>query len=138
MQPALAAPVYVEIVVTTDDEDVLDDVIQSLVTDRLVAYGYATTSVQAVYHQDGEVRTEKHARGLLHTRATLVSDVVDRLDHDHPGAVRSVVATQLIDGRSDYLRWVARETAANVDHHAAANRRRVEQREARRRPASEH
>lgn len=137
MQPALAAPVYVEIVVTADSADVLDEIIQALVTERLVAYGYSTTSVQAVYHDDGAVRTETHARGILHTRGTLVSDVVDRLDHDHPGAVRSVVATQLVGGRSDYLQWVAHETAANVDHHAAAGRRRSSRRDGRLQRASE-
>jgi periplasmic divalent cation tolerance protein len=131
MQPALAPPVYVEVVVTASDDDVLTKIIDTLVEERLAAYGYTTTPVQAVYHWDGEVRTETHARGILHTRATLVSDIIDRLDNDHPGAMRSVVATQLVDGRSNYLQWVAHETAANIDHHAAAKRRRADRREER-------
>ena len=119
MQPALAAPVYVEVVVTAADNDVLAKAIDTLVEERLAAYGYMTPPIQAVYHQEGEVRTETHARAILHTPATLVSDIVDRLDRDHPGDMRSVVATQLVDGRSNYLRWVAHETATDVDHRAA-------------------
>ena len=138
MQPALAAPVYAEIVVTADNDKVLADAINTLVADRLVAYGYATTPVQAVYHRDGEVLTETHARGLLHTRGTLVSDVINRLESDHPGTVRSVIATQLVNQRSDYLSWVAPETATNVDHRSAASRRRAEQRDGRRQPVREH
>ena len=124
-QPALAAPVFVEVVVTAATNDVLKKIIDTLIEERLAAYGYLTTPVEAVYHWEDEVRTESHARGLLHTRATLVSDIIDRLDRDHADDMRSVVASQLIDGRSNYLQWVAHETAANIDHRAAAVRRRA-------------
>lgn len=130
-QPALAAAAYVEVVVTVAASDVLAKIMGTLVEERLAAYGYTTTPVQAVYHWDGEVRTETHARGILHTRATLVSDIIDRLDDDHADDMRSVVATQLVNGRSNYLQWVGHETAANIDHRAAASRRRAERREGR-------
>ena len=123
MQPALAGPVCAEVVVTADSAELLTELTHALVKERLVAYGYTTSPVQAVYHQGDDVRDETHARASLHTRATLVPDVVDRLDRDYPGGVRSVVATQLTDRRSDYLQWVVQETAADVDHHAAARRR---------------
>lgn len=130
-QPAFAPPVYVEVVVTASGDDVLAKIIDTLVKERLAAYGYMATPVQAVYHWDGEVHTETHARGILHTRATLVSDIIDRLDDDYSDDMRSVVAMQLVDGRSNYLQWVEHETAANIDHHAAARRRRADQRERR-------
>lgn len=122
LQPALAAPVYAEVVVTADSAEVLTKLARSLVEDRLVAYAYSTSSVQAVYEEDGEVREETQARVSLHTRATLVSEITDRLAQDHPGDVRSVVATQLAAGRTDYLQWVADQTTPDVDHHAAAGR----------------
>ena len=125
IQPALAAPVYVEVVVTADSAEVLTKLAHSLVEDRLVAYAYTTSSIQAIYEKDGEVREETQARVSLHTRVTLVSDVMDRLGQDHPGDIRSVVATQLIAGRSDYSQWVADQTTADVDHHGAADRLRA-------------
>ena len=125
IQPALAAPLYAEIVVTADSAEVLTKVARSLVEERLVAYAYSVSSVQAVYETDGEVREETQARVSLHTRATLVTDVMDRLHQDHPGDIRSVVATQLIPVRSDYLQWVSGQTADDVDHHVAADRRRT-------------
>ena len=125
IQPALAAQVYVEVVVTADSAEVLTKLAHSLVEDRLVAYAYSISSVQAVFQQDGEVQETTQARVSLHTRVTLVSDVMDRLGQDHPGDIRSVVATQLIAGRSDYLQWVADQTTADVDHHAATDRRRA-------------
>ena len=129
LQPALAAPVYAEVVVTADSAEVLTKLAHALVEERLVAYAYDISSVQAVYRKDGEVQEETQARVGLHTRATLVSEIVDRLDQDHPGDIRSVVATQLIPGRSDYLQWVADRTTADVDHHGAAGRRRAGRRQ---------
>ena len=129
IQPALAAPVYAEVVVTADSAEVLTKLAHSLVEERLVAYAYTVSSGQAVYQQDGEVQEVTQARVSLHTRATLVSEVMDRLEQDHPGDIRSVVATQLSAGRSDYLQWVANQTTADIDHHGAAGRRRARRRQ---------
>ena len=125
IQPALAAPVYAEVVVTADSAEVLAKLAHSLVEDRLVAYANTISSIQAIYEKDGEVREETQARVSLHTRATLVTDVMDRLHQDHPGDVRSVVATQLSAGRSDYLQWVSDQTTADIDHRVATDRRRA-------------
>jgi hypothetical protein len=61
----------------------------------------------------------------LHTRATLVDDVVARVDGDRPDAVPFVVVTQLIDGHPDYLQWIIYETAGAVDRRAATDARRT-------------
>jgi CutA1 divalent ion tolerance protein len=61
----------------------------------------------------------------LHTRATLVDDIVARVDGDRPDAVPNFVATQLTDGHPDYLQWIIYETADAVDRRAATDARRT-------------
>jgi len=62
----------------------------------------------------------------LHTRATLVDDIVARVEGDRPDAVPCVVAAQLIDRHQDYLQWITHETAGAVDRRAATDARRTE------------
>ena len=57
-----------------------------------------------------------------------MSDIIRRLDREHPDDVHSGVPTQLIAGRGDYLRWVLHETAADLVHHSGAGRRAAEPR----------
>jgi periplasmic divalent cation tolerance protein len=104
-QPIGIPPVCVEVVITAADSAWLADLTHALVDDRIVACGHTITPIRATYRRDDGICDEDQTRVSLHTRATLVDDIVARVDGDRPGAVPSVVATQLTDGHPDYVHW---------------------------------
>ena len=117
-----APPGCVEVVITAKDADWLADLIRALVDDRLAACGQITDPLRTVYRRDGKVQDEPQARAALHTQTSSVSDIVDRIDRDHPGSVTNVVAMQLIDGNDEYLRWIVQETTPGAGEPVATDR----------------
>ena len=99
-----------EIVVTGSDSGWLSGYTRTLVEERLVACGHQLAAIRSVYRWEGVVHDEAEARVALHTRRSLVSEVVARTSELHPYDVPCVIALPLVGGNPDYLRWVVRET----------------------------
>ena len=102
----------VEVVVTGPTTEWLAGFTRSLVEDRLVACGHVLAPMRAIYRWDQAVHDEAQARVGLHTRASLVPEIVARADRDHPDEVPCVIALPLVGGHPDYLRWILDETSA--------------------------
>jgi periplasmic divalent cation tolerance protein len=101
---------YCEVVVTAADADWLAGYTRTLVDERLAACGHLLTPIRSVYRWAGAVHDEAEARVALHTRRSLVPAIVARTDQLHPYDVPCVIATPLVDGNPDYLRWILDET----------------------------
>lgn len=100
----------VEVVVTAESGEWLARFTRGLVEDRLVACGHHVVPVRAVYRWDGRIHDEPQARVGLHTRASLVPEIVARADAEHPDQVPCVIALPVTAGHPAYLRWVHDET----------------------------
>ena len=99
-----------EIVVTGSDAEWLSGYTRTLVEERLVACGHRFAAIRSVYRWEGAVHDEPEARVALHTRRSLVPEVVARTAELHPYDVPCVIALPLVGGNPEYLRWVVRET----------------------------
>jgi periplasmic divalent cation tolerance protein len=99
-----------EIVVTGSDSEWLSGYTRTLVEERLVACGHQLAAIRSVYRWEGVVHDEAEARVALHTRRSLVPEVVARTSELHPYDVPCVIALPFVGGNPDYLRWVVRET----------------------------
>ena len=99
-----------EIVVTGSDAEWLSGYTRTLVEERLVACGHQFAAIRSVYRWEGAVHDEPEARVALHTRRSLVPEVVARTAELHPYEVPCVIALPLVGGNPDYLRWVVEET----------------------------
>ena len=99
-----------EIIVTGSDVEWLSGYTRRLLEERLVACGHQFAAIRSIYRWEGAVQDEPEVRVALHTRRSLVPEVVARTAELHPYDVPCVIALPLVGGDPDYLRWVVRET----------------------------
>ncbi|MGH3611547.1 MAG: divalent-cation tolerance protein CutA [Pseudonocardia sp.] len=109
-EPAPAELECVEVVITAESPDWLADLTRSLVEDRLVACGHNLAPIRAIYRWEGKIYDEPQARVGLHTRASLVPEIVARADRDHADDVPCVIVLPISAGHIGYLRWIEHET----------------------------
>jgi len=99
-----------EVVVTGPDPEWLAGYTRTLVEERLAACGHNLARIRSIYRWEGVVHDEAEARVALHTRRSLVPEVVDRTHELHPYDVPCVIALPLVGGDPAYLRWIAEQT----------------------------
>ena len=101
-----------EVIITADDENLLINLTRSLVEDRLAACGQHFVPIRSIYRWDGGIHDDREVRVALHTRASLVPEIVDRVNREHPYQVPCVLALPVQTGNPNYLAWVLEETIA--------------------------
>jgi periplasmic divalent cation tolerance protein len=113
-EPATTDLECVEVVMTAEDPDWLIEFTRKLVEDRLVACGHNITSIRAVYRWEGHIHDDRQARVGLHTRASLVPEIVARADRYHADDVPCVIALPITGGHRGYLQWIYDETGGRT------------------------
>ena len=101
----------VEIVITAEDPAWLVGFTRRLVEERLVACGQNIQGVRAIYRWDGEVCDDAQARVALHTRESLVAQVLERTEQEHADDVPCFIVLPISNGLPAYLDWIRQETS---------------------------
>jgi periplasmic divalent cation tolerance protein len=100
-----------EVVITAADPEWLAGFTRRLVEDRLAACGHQFPVIRSIYRWAGAVQDEGEARVALHTRTSLVPEIVQRTDIEHPYDVPCVIALPVVGGNPAYEEWVRTETS---------------------------
>ena len=87
----MTEPIY-EVIITADSDDWLISFTRSLLEERLVACGQHIAPIRSIYRWDGTIHDDREMRVALHTRASLVQEVIDRTRQAHPYEVPCVLA----------------------------------------------
>jgi periplasmic divalent cation tolerance protein len=99
-----------EVVITAPDPDWLAAFTHQLVEAHLCAAGHHIAPIRSIYRWQGDVHDKTEARVALHTRTTLVPEIIKRTQHEHPYEVPGIVVIPIIDGSPDYLDWIRAST----------------------------
>lgn len=102
-----------EVIITAPDADWLAAFTRRLVEDRLCASGHHITQIRSIYRWRGQIYDVSEARVALHTRASLLKEIIERTNNEHPYEVPCVIALPVADGNPDYIGWVLAETKAD-------------------------
>ncbi|WP_432535296.1 divalent-cation tolerance protein CutA [Kineococcus arenarius] len=108
-----------EVVITGPDAEWMVAFTRRLVEDRLVACGHHLTPIRSVYRWQDAIEDETETRVALHTRTSLVPEVIERTNTEHPYEVPCVIATPLVAGNPAYLDWIVAETREPADRPAS-------------------
>jgi periplasmic divalent cation tolerance protein len=100
-----------EVVITASTAAWLAEFTRTLVDRRLVACGQNIASIRSIYRWQGEIEDEGEARVALHTRLSLVPDIVALTEQEHSYDVPCVIALPVVAGNPRYIEWVLNETA---------------------------
>lgn len=103
-----------EVVITAPDAEWLAAFTRRLVEDRICACGHHLVPIRAIYRWKGEIHDEPGARVALHTRSSLVPEIVRRTGVEHPDDLPAVLAFPVTGGNPEYLEWVLAETGAGA------------------------
>ena len=87
---------------------------QRLVESRLAACVNVMSSCTSVYRWKGTVEQTEEVLVLIKTRAARYEELEAAIRSLHPYEVPEVIAVPLARGLSDYLDWVAEETAIPI------------------------
>ncbi|HUC23857.1 MAG TPA: divalent-cation tolerance protein CutA [Streptosporangiaceae bacterium] len=108
-----------EVVITAPDPEWLYSLTRVLVASGLCASAHNFTPVRTVYKWQGRIYERTEGRASLHTRAELVSRIVDRVRAEgHPYQVPGISARLITGGNPEYLQWIADETSSGDERHA--------------------
>jgi periplasmic divalent cation tolerance protein len=104
-----------EVTITAPDTGWLTSFTKRLVADRLCAAVHRFEPIQSTYWWQGEICQATEVRVALHTRRSLVSQIIDRTNREHPYEVPCVTVQSITDGNHVYLAWIARETQVHEE-----------------------
>ncbi|WP_030159200.1 divalent-cation tolerance protein CutA [Glycomyces sp. NRRL B-16210] len=99
-----------EVTITAPDAGWLVEFTRKLVEERLAACGHNLTEIRSIYRWDGQVHDEPEARVMLHTRESLVPEIIELARQKHPYEVPCVISTPITQANSEYQAWIIAET----------------------------
>ena len=104
----------VQIQFAIDDPGRADEIIDQLLSDRLVACGQRVGPMVSRYWWEGSLARSVEWLVLLKTTSARRSAVIRAVIGAHPYAVPEVVAVDLVDGAPQYLDWITEATTGTA------------------------
>ena len=105
----------VDVTVTAPGTDWLAEFTRAVVTDRLAASGNIVPGVRSIYRWQGSIEDRGEALVIFHTRQSLVPELIERVNAEHPYDTPQVLALSVVDADPAYQHWVIQETCAPKD-----------------------
>ena len=104
-----------EVVITAPDPEWLIELTRRLVDDGLCSNGHNYTPIRSVYRWHGKTHDRTEGRVSLHTRKSLLPEIIRRVRAEHPYEVPSISTRPIEDGDSEYLDWI-RQSTHDAEH----------------------
>jgi periplasmic divalent cation tolerance protein len=96
------------------DREVAMRIARALVDARLAACVNVLSGCTSVYRWDGVVETAEEVPMIIKTRAGRYDEVEAAIRSLHPYELPEILTVPVVHGLSEYLEWVAEETAIPI------------------------
>ncbi len=101
---------YIMVLTTTDSKEVAEGIAERLVEKKLAACVQIIGPIKSVYRWKKKVEKAEEWLCFIKTRASLFSELERVIKQIHPYEVPEIIALPIVNGSSDYLDWLQRET----------------------------
>ena len=101
-----AKPRAIVVYCTCPDRESADKIASSLIADKIAACVSLTEGVVSTYQWQGKVEQDTEVQCMIKTRATHFECVRDVIRSIHPYETPEIIATDIVAGDEDYLRWI--------------------------------
>jgi periplasmic divalent cation tolerance protein len=105
----------VDVTVTAPDVEWLAEFTRAIVGDRLAASGNIVPNVRSIYRWQGNIEDRGEALVVFHTRQSLVPQLIQRVNAEHPYDTQQVLALSVVDANPAYQQWVIHQTREPSD-----------------------
>ncbi|HUD17514.1 MAG TPA: divalent-cation tolerance protein CutA [Acidimicrobiales bacterium] len=102
---------YVQVQFAIDDPEIADSIVESLLSEHLVACGQRSAPMISRYWWKGRLERAEEWLVLLKTRTDLAPRVIEVIVGAHPYQTPEVIAVAIVDGARHYLEWIDDVTA---------------------------
>lgn len=94
---------------------VAEDIVSTLVAERLVACGNITTPVSSIYRWADATERAAEVLVIMKTTETMLAALTERIAALHPYDVPEILALPVLHGHDPYLSWVRESVATSRD-----------------------
>jgi periplasmic divalent cation tolerance protein len=101
---------YIQVIISCPDQALARKLVERLLSDQIIACGQLIPKVESFYRWKGQNVCDEECLLLLKTRQAhfqAISAVVEEL---HSYDVPELIAVPLVDGSTDYLKWIDEQT----------------------------
>lgn len=105
---------YVQVLTTTQTKGDARKIAAEMVRKRLAACAQVVGPIESTYWWKGTVETSQEWLCILKTRRDLFDRLEGAVREIHPYEVPEIIATPIVAGSDDYLRWLDDELSGKA------------------------
>jgi periplasmic divalent cation tolerance protein len=98
------------VITTIDSADAAEQLARGVVDARVGACAQVVGPIRSAFRWDGAVQVEAEWQIWVKTTTARMHRLIEHIEHHHSYDVPEIVATPIIGGNAEYLRWVSEET----------------------------
>lgn len=96
--------------ITTGSIEEAEIIGRNLVSKKLAACVNIINSMKSIYQWEGKIESADEVIIIAKTQKALVNEIVENVKVLHSYKCPCIVALPIIDGNSDFLEWIRKET----------------------------
>jgi periplasmic divalent cation tolerance protein len=107
----MSVPAVVVLLVTAPSQDVAEQLVTTVVEERLAACGNIVPGMTSIYWWEGAVQRDAEVLVIFKTEQAVAPRLMARVEQLHPYDVPESLVLPVTAGLEGYLRWVAANVA---------------------------
>ncbi|HEC79617.1 MAG TPA: divalent-cation tolerance protein CutA [Firmicutes bacterium] len=100
---------YIEVRTTINKKVVAVEIARMLVERRLASCVQILGPIESTYWWRDKIDTTEEWLLTIKTKKDVYFELEDAIKNNHPYEVPEIIATKIVDGNSDYLKWISDE-----------------------------
>ena len=97
---------FIQVTTTTASADEARQIARTLIEGRLAACVQIVGPMESVYRWEGKLETAAEWQCVIKTTMARYGVVEQAIRRHHSYEVPEIIATEIVDGSEDYLRWL--------------------------------